>query len=378
MKRSERGRWAGYMQHRQGRSGKKLALPRLFDREETNRLVARVIDNLSTYQRTPFENEADVRAGLRSFFCLAGHSWTVADNEAEKLLLSAFQKMGVKRPTWDEGQRQFVIARENCTWCNCDLDRTQLDRKQRFCSEVCAKAALAHYDWERVRKESAIAVAATKMLSRAKNPPRTCDFCGLDFFPRNYLAERYCSERCKAESQVKLRRCCAYSRCKKEFYPLSRGNQFYCSAVCRSKAGKNIKSIEISCEQCRQTFHASREDARFCGQECRDTHRSNRKAEAAGRPIRRAGDEIIRVCDFCGDMFTAHSPRANYCLSTNCRTMAQAFRSPGGWRPSKLSRPLFDHLFTVPINRDWKPAAANGHLPILTPELFDSWFKRAA
>lgn len=340
---------AGWSEYRYGRQGKPPALPRIFKGRDRQRIVGDVLFQLRDWRLTPFENEGAVRHGLRSAMCRQGHGWAAADSEAAGLIDAAFMRMGIKRPSWEQGQREYTIASENCNWCAGELDELQIMRRQRFCSTVCAKSALQYRDWQTTMHESTIGKIAYRMIARSQNPARPCAHCGQSFHPWSTGVQRYCSISCTNAAKIKLQRQCARPGCKKVFLPLSRGNEHFCSFRCRAKAAHNVKEITVACEQCTRPFVASRDDARFCGRRCRDRYRADRDAIAAGRQPRRVDEPITRYCGFCGETFSAFSTRAGYC-TVNCRTIAQGFRS-GGWRPKTMTRPVFDHLFTRPVNK---------------------------
>ena len=375
-----RGWSAGYGEYRYG-SKKPVTLPKVFEKKERQQVVTSVLDHLRDWRSTPFENEGPLRHGVRAAICLQGHSWPVADAEAAGMIHAAFMKMGVRRPTWDQGQREYIIAVETCSGCGSGLDEAQIDRRHRFCSVMCAKSASQHRDWETTKHESTIGQAAYRMILRSNNPERACEHCGLSFHPTKTGDERYCSVPCADRAKVKVEQKCARQGCKKLFRP-SNGNMHYCSARCRTMAGTHVKRISVTCEQCKTPFIASRADARFCGARCKDQYQSDRKAIAAGRQPRRVGDPIVRCCEFCGDVYFSQSPKAGYC-ATDCRNLAQWFRS--GRVPKNMRPQVFDHLFTVPANETFKAARSmlrcepvEDNVVYLTPRIFDEWFRRAA
>ncbi len=376
------GNYGGYLEYRYG-PRKKPTLANVMNKEKRRHLIHDVMDAVTDWRETPFEKEGALRAGLRSGLCLKGESWSVADDEAAYALSQAFMKIGVARPTWEQGQREYVTPSENCNWCGVELDETQLTRRQRFCDASCAKSALQYRDWERGQRESSLAVLASRMIRRSRNPAINCGYCAKPFHPTNTGGEKCCSKFCADKLKIMEERTCANPRCRK-VYPKSQGGEHFCSAKCRKAHGRFIRDISFTCEQCSKPFTASRPDARFCSSTCKDQHASDREAIAAGRTPRRVNDPIIRCCEFCDGRFETTSPKALYC-SLTCRNMLQRMRT-GGWVPTKINRPLFDHLFSKPIDaaiRNQRIAARLGAklvvpMHMLTAEVFDGWFRRAA
>lgn len=91
---------------------------------------------------TLLNHEGALWAALRSGLCLEGLPWAEADHEARDMLQLAFAKTGAKRPTWQQGQREFTEAgviretRLRCAQCDAPLEPEQ----KTFCSRRCADA----------------------------------------------------------------------------------------------------------------------------------------------------------------------------------------------------------------------------------------------
>jgi hypothetical protein len=86
-----------------------------------------------------FGMEGPLRAGIRSDLCLAGWTWETADSMARDLLAEAFRRARAVRPSWYEGQPEWVIRpgvlieRTRCVECGKPLEPTQ----RKFCSTIC-------------------------------------------------------------------------------------------------------------------------------------------------------------------------------------------------------------------------------------------------
>ncbi|OWJ72514.1 hypothetical protein CDV50_04900 [Haematobacter massiliensis] len=97
--------------------------------------------------------EGPLRAGIRSDLCLQGWRWKEADAAARDLLDDAFRVAGAIRPSWNEGQPEWVthpgtlINRDCCAHCRRPLP----DGMRKFCGSVCRNASFYR---QMVRKEA--------------------------------------------------------------------------------------------------------------------------------------------------------------------------------------------------------------------------------
>jgi hypothetical protein len=91
---------------------------------------------------TPLSYEALFRQVIRSQLCLQGWRWHPADQVACDLVGVVLSILQAKRPTWEEGQREFVsyggrlIQRTRCVKCHAPL----ADEQIKFCSSLCASS----------------------------------------------------------------------------------------------------------------------------------------------------------------------------------------------------------------------------------------------
>lgn len=361
-----RGAYGGYRVWRNGSPRPARQTERIYTGASREHMVGAVMDALQDWRLSPFEFEAPCRHSLRSALIMKGHSWAKADAEAESLVDEALRLLGVRRPTWEEGQREYVVPRENCNWCAGPLDSEQISRKARLCSVECARAAVIYRDYETRIWDSAIGLATYRMVMRDALPSRQCAYCGRDFKPPRTLSrQRFCSIKCADLAKEKEpERRCANPRCRRTFRRSTTGNQFYCSAACRQRCG-HVATYDLTCHWCGSSFTGKRRDAKFCGSRCRDTFYTAQDQMAAGRALRRQGDTVLGECRFCGSSFAALSLRALYC-SVDCRTLAQALRT-GSRIPKTITRPLFDHLLT----RHYRHARRR----VLSPPIFDRLFR---
>ncbi|MBL3571951.1 hypothetical protein DSD19_05450 [Rhodovulum sp. BSW8] len=89
---------------------------------------------------TLFGLEGPLRHGIRSDLCLMGWTWESADLMARELLDEAFKRVRAVRPTWNEGQPEWVIEagtlieRTRCINCGKPLP----EGHHKYCGEICA------------------------------------------------------------------------------------------------------------------------------------------------------------------------------------------------------------------------------------------------
>ena len=88
------GRGAGWTEFRYGDAtlhpatlaGRKRQPAPLFSGERKKAAIQRTMDFLRDWRQSPFEQEAAVRAGLRSGLCLAGYPWERSDAAAIEIV----------------------------------------------------------------------------------------------------------------------------------------------------------------------------------------------------------------------------------------------------------------------------------------------------
>lgn len=291
------GMCAGWNEYRYG-SAKPVTLPRVFQGDKRRHVVSRVMDMLRDWRTSPFEYEGTVRASVRSGLCMQGHKWAVADEEAAYLLEESFRLLGVKRPTWEQGQREYADPAENCRWCARPIEgQEKTTRRLFFCSEECGRTAFHKRDYEDGWRHSAVGRAAYEMIERSRATARSCKHCGQMFKPRRDGVD-----------------------------------QDYCSQPCFRAASTYLP--DRKCRQCGKMFHVrtARRTSNYCSQEC---YNKQRKAGFAA------------TCEWCSKRFTAHNPHTKYC-SDNCRHCISGIKS-GKWEPKRVTPPVFDYVFTRPI-----------------------------
>lgn len=189
---------------------------------------------LETGKPTKFEHEGSCRAGLRAGLCLAGNTWDQADAASDKIVSDALTKIGARRPSWEQGQREHTDPADCCSWCKGPIPDELFYRPtpSRYCSEVCARSALERRDFERRSSGDRSYRAAQEIIMAHKLPKRTCLCCSRTFRSRE-----------------------------KE--------QAYCSEVCANKHRSQAQVLHHQCECCGNSFTATYTHARYCSPNCR-------------------------------------------------------------------------------------------------------------
>lgn len=122
---------------------KATARPRRINKDRRRHLVETVATILKSGESSPFAFEASCRHGLRSRLCLAGWGWQDADALAADIVAEALRRIGARRPTWEEGQPDYVqngggalIERTRCVRCHTPLPEGHF----KFCSRLCGQS----------------------------------------------------------------------------------------------------------------------------------------------------------------------------------------------------------------------------------------------
>jgi predicted nucleic acid-binding Zn ribbon protein len=308
--------------------------------ERRRHVVDEVIDLLKDWRFSKFENEGSVRHGLRAAMCLDGHRWPLADIEADLVVQEGLDRIGAKRPSWTEGQRDYADPHHNCAWCGQDLPEEMISgaRQGRFCSSVCAKSAIQKRTEEERFHASRTGKAACRIIRRDKLPLRDCLQCGTPFRPFNYQKadQSFCTHECSQlwRRRIPERDC---RTCGTTFRPRHAGGIF-CSISCSIERPHEEKP----CRACGGPVPRGSRNAPYCSNAC------SYREDQGRRRIARKQRACEKVCAYCEETFTAKTQAATFC-SANCRASAhyhQKKRSP--------------------------------QVIYLTAEVFDGWFKRAA
>lgn len=262
------GRYAGYADYRYGPARKPTLAP-IWKGSKRRHRVDVVMDLLRDWRMSPFEHEGATRAGIRSALCLDGHGWARSDMTAAEVIAEALHRMGAERPTWDQGQREYSLARDTCLRCGGTIpEEFQVgERRQGFCSDICARAMISERNLRVMSRETQAYQDAQDTIRRAGHKPIACEACGKTFRPL-FADGKFCSRVCSSDNQRMVsERVCLH--CDKQFTPTTvyGGRGLFCSIACKQAHGSTV-AIKKNCLVCGSTFTAKTKIAETCGKLC--------------------------------------------------------------------------------------------------------------
>ena len=312
LRQANRSGWADY---RYG-SAAPVSLPRIFTGEARKAKVDKVKDVLRDWTLSPFEHEGPTRAGIRAGLCLDGHDWRQADIEAEALVSEALHLMGAKRPTWIQGQPEYVIGKENCATCRGPLDEEAIASRDRFCCDECRQIMRARSSTSYHYAMADRARWAYEVTRKEGIPERACGWCGTMFKPAGMETET-CSTDCREKlqrSRLKNRVC---RNCDEVFKP-SKPHQKYCCLECNIEAqaekGKAERAARLEprkCVECEEVFEPRTMRHTLCSKRCKDRVSYRRRAAVAPKKERQPAEP--RACIECATVFAPLHPAAVFC-----------------------------------------------------------------
>lgn len=123
-----------------------------------SRMVDAAASILKRGEPTVFAFEGAIRATIRARLCLKGWDWQDADFAAAGVVGAAMNVIGAQRPTWQEGQGDWVndagakVDRATCAHCG----RRLPEEKWKFCSTRCMASYHRNitYHQERLEREA--------------------------------------------------------------------------------------------------------------------------------------------------------------------------------------------------------------------------------
>jgi hypothetical protein len=319
----------------------------VYQGEARQHMISKIMDVLRDWRQSPFEHEADCRTGLRSGLCLQGEGWKRSDDEAAALVAAALRRIGAVRPTWDQGQREFSLSEDYCSWCMGPIE-DRYTAKQRYCSVHCAKLAVAFAQRKNTSGDVGRHVLmAKRIVQRSEAPPRDCGYCGKPYRSEN-PATRFCSHLCAARYNTGdlLLKDIVCVGCGKTTKPSHRGSKC-CSKSCATAVRLVAERARLSgqtrnCKECFTAFTPTMEKSLFCSERC-----NHRAAGRAWHERNYQRKEHHLTCRWCGTGFVSRMPFNKFC-TPDCRTSAdQTFREG---RPKPLTTRVFDYAV-------WKMAA---------------------
>lgn len=260
---------------------------RVFRGDKRRHVINMVMNVLRDWRQSPFEFEGAARAGLRSGLCLQGYNWRQADDAAAEIVAEALLLLGAVRPTWEQGQREYVEPRENCAWCGGPRDPFQ--RSARFCSPDCAKSAALTRGYEGKARDDRARALMLALARRTKNQKRTCLHCHASFYPEsNSSSMKFCSHTCAYQHRHTTAARVFDCRCLICDTPFKAklAGAMYCSRACAATAHRRRRGIGPTevltriCEACGSTFETTSKTALCCSNNCKVFHQSVRNGKA--------------------------------------------------------------------------------------------------
>ena len=309
--------------------------PSIFEGDARSAAIGRIVNALLHWKASPFELEAETLVSVRSALCSHGYGWARSDFEARALVTESLALLGAQRPSWEEGQREHAVAREDCRWCAMPVppELTLGKFEHCFCSAKCARNTLRFQSFSERSYSDALYEAAHRTLQRLRNPIQNCRQCKRPFHPI-FAHHVFCSQTCHgAHSVIHQPRECP--QCSEVFKP-SGGHTKFCSTRCRD-AARRTRPMLI-CEVCESPFtsknHTTPGKGRFCSRACDIEHRKAQK--------------FACTCIFCGSAFFGSTSKTSYC-SNNCVAAMYRLRKRGGGTTGAafLTREIFDREFGV-------------------------------
>lgn len=270
-------------------------------------LVAHAAEILKRGGEFPFAYEGVLRFAIRAALCRRRWKWNAADGAAEAVIEDALARLGIRRPTWQEGQPEITAGGIRCQRCSNELGEDAIRSASIFCGPECAKATLAERRLDWAWRNDAQRSAAEWVFLRETFPARPCDHCKALFRPTKEGA-RFCSKACSRASRGDLieERDCTW--CGKSFVPGQRADAgAFCSLACYT-ASRAVPSRP--CAHCGTVFkpHSAARAGKFCSVSC---------ANAARVTVKE------RPCIVCGTPFRPDRP-ADQCCSAACRKAHRA------------------------------------------------------
>lgn len=230
-----RSKYRIYTEYRHGEA-RPVSLAPVWKSEKRKSVVSGTIEVMRDWRLSPFEFEGEAIAGIRSGLCDAGYGWRRSDAAARDVVDEALRQLGAKRPTWEQGQPDYVEPRDACLWCKGPLEAGVSGTGYKYCSAECARIALQKRNFEVRSKGDKTFAAAKRMLGRAKMRPATCECCGKSFQPLPGRAQRFCSNYCARHSREPVPErefICTF--CGHTYLSRS-GKALFCSGACKASS----------------------------------------------------------------------------------------------------------------------------------------------
>lgn len=281
-----KGAFQGLTEFRYGSEKPKAVTDRVFEGQRREQVVEVILTSLREYSLTKFEYEGACRAGLRAKLCLQGHPWRIAEHEAKTIVAEALRRLGAVRPVWEEGQPEFLISKENCVRCGGPLDEDDIERRVRFCSQMCRESAKLHRTEIFSFQEKKTYKHSFYIKAKKAAEERSCHACGKSFLSIK-PDQAFCSNECRARTRINPARLRDCECCGERFLAKGAMNRLekYCGIVCYETT--RAKGFEKTCEHCKTSYRAKTPQGRFCSSVCNDRAKYERR-----KALKRRGNVI--------------------------------------------------------------------------------------
>ncbi|SFZ82438.1 hypothetical protein SAMN02983003_1077 [Devosia enhydra] len=244
--------------------------------QEQKSAIARVVKLMSEWRASPFEHEAACVNGLRSQLCLDSVPWHPADTQAREIVGAAERELGLKRPTWSEGQPEHIASHDNCAYCAAPLSDDQIAHGDRFCSSDCARSVARRIRSRDSARHCEVLASARRVVQISRRPESTCKCCGKTFRPRGgTAAPKYCSEKCMGIAKRTMPEAiCANPDCGKTFRLATKKRletQRFCSKACVDHSRRRHSWLferDYQCQICGSAFRSTHSAPRYCSNSC--------------------------------------------------------------------------------------------------------------
>lgn len=290
-----------------GKKKPRKAAPRqIIKGKSREKMVNSVLNVLADWRSSEFQHEAICRHMVRRSLCLAGHGWAAADNEAAGVVSQALSALGAARPSWIQGQPQFLVPTESCPLCGIDLGKNSSYSGRRFCSIACRDAARVYRPQLNRHVKKLVTKAARYNFLKEVSEPKTCVQCGNAF--KTVSDARHCSKACAGLSQARPERLKNCTHCGTQFIDRQKNDRGgkYCSPKCY-REGRSIGLSAISCAECDSTFQPKVTKQKFCSSRCTKKNSARKLKQLAPPPLEQ------RSCDVCGEDLMPDRVTARFC-----------------------------------------------------------------
>ncbi|WP_018391053.1 hypothetical protein [Ancylobacter sp. FA202] len=271
---------------------------RTLNADHSDRLAHLAAKILRTGQPTNFAYEGACIAGIRASLCLDGWPWPDADGAARSVVGVALHQIGTIRPTWSQGQPEYVDLNEqdrtHCARCGGRIDDDRGSRggkTVKFCSRLCSQAAKKERDnlsGEAVSWAEWMAICAERSAKLKEERVIDCEQCGT-IFAMGYRGQKYCTKACFHDAETKYgNKPCDH--CGTIFKPKKNpcGIAKFCSRECAAANRPKKVRQALQCLTCSAIFYPPypSQKRQYCSTTCNPyAHKTKFVCEEIGEDL---------------------------------------------------------------------------------------------